>query len=101
MRWIPVKGWTMHVFLLDSLPFFISLSLIRLPLTPANHSLLSIQFQRSVSVVPRFSRSVQRFSLPCFQFITLASITLRSRFRYPVVFMSSPSIPPRFSTSSR
>ena len=37
------------------------------------------------------SVSAFSISLPCFQFITLASIILRSRFRYPVVFISSPS----------
>src|SRR5271155_1279604 len=70
-------------------------------LTPATSSLLSIQFQRSVSVVPRFRRSTSAlFQFTGFLFIALASIVLRFRFQYPIVFVSSPSST-RFSTSSR
>src|SRR5271168_3815491 len=70
-------------------------------LTPANSSLRSIQFQRSVSVVPRFRRSTSAlFQFTGFLFIALASIVLRFRFQYPIVFVSSPSST-RFSTSSR
>src|SRR5208282_759137 len=70
-------------------------------LTPTNSSLHSIQFQRSVSVVPRFRRSTSAlFQFTGFLFIALASIVLRFRFQYPIVFVSSPSST-RFSTSSR
>src|SRR5271168_2170755 len=70
-------------------------------LTPANSSLRSIQLQRSVSVVPRFRRSTSAlFQFTGFPFIALASIVLRFRFQYPIVFVSSPSST-RFSTSSR
>src|SRR5271155_4493942 len=88
---ILVKGWTMHVFLLDCL---LLMSLPRFPpslFTPANPSLRSIQFQRSVSVVPRFPRSVSASLVS--SFIALASIILRSRFRYPVVFISVLRLP--------
>src|SRR5271156_3039781 len=70
-------------------------------LTPATSSLRSIQFQRSVSVVPRFRRSTSAlFQFTGFLFIALASIVLRFRFQSPIVFVSSPSST-RFSTSSR
>ena len=49
---------------LDCLPFIISPSISSVSLTPANSSLRSIQFRRSVSVVPRFPRSVSAFQRP-------------------------------------
>jgi len=91
-----LKHWTMHVFRLDCLLLLSLLFLIRLSLPHANSFLRSIQSQRSVSVIPRFPRSVSVFlvsSLPL-----LASIILprsrSSRLRF-LSFVSSSS------TSSR
>src|ERR1700685_2763323 len=62
----------MHVFLLDCLPFIISLSYSR-QLFSAFDSVSAFCFRRS-------SISAFGISLPCFQFIALASIILqRSR----------------------
>jgi hypothetical protein len=73
--------------------YYVSVSVIS-----ANSSSRSIHFQRSVSVVPQFPRSVSASQFPCFQFYRsrIYSILQRSRptfsrFRYPVVFISSTS----------
>jgi hypothetical protein len=63
----------------------------------ANSSPRSIHFQRSVSVVPQFPRSVSASQFSLFPVLSLSHLlfysvlVLRFRFRYPVVFNSSPS----------
>ena len=64
--------------------YYLSLSLIGLSLTPANTSLRSIQFPRSVSVFLVFGLSLSHL-------LFYLVLVLRFRFRYPVVFVSSPS----------
>jgi hypothetical protein len=52
----------------------------------ANSSPRSIHFQRSVSVVPQFPRSVSASQFPCFQFYRsrIYSVFQRSRSTFPV-----------------
>jgi hypothetical protein len=80
--------------------FWLKVGLCRcsVSMVSANSSLRSIQFQRSVSVVPRFPRSVSACQFPCFQFIALASIILprsRCRLRFQS-FVYHPALSPRF-----
>ena len=61
--------------------YYVSVSVIS-----ANSSPRSIHFQRSVSVVPQFPRSVSASQFPCFQFYRsrIYSILQRSRPTFPV-----------------
>ena len=89
-----LKHWSMHVSRLDCLLLLSLLFLIRLSLPHANSSLRSIQSQRSVSVIPRFPRSVSASQFP-FKFY-------RSRIYSSTTFsFSSSSFSTRLFTSFR